>query len=205
MLMTREQAAQSPKIMTTIHIYDIANDKWYQQPATCSPPQLTRGCAVVATAEDASSYNIYYYGGYDGIHPADPYNDDVWILSLPSFMWMKIASSQKASHGRAGHQCVKPYPDQMFVVGGYPSLSGNGPTCLDDNVIQVFNLTSAKWLSSYDPAVWSEYGVPEMIFNMIGGTATGGAALTTPSPTGWATPALASVFAAKCMSRIHIS
>src|SRR3569833_74770 len=85
----------------------------------------------------------------------------------------------------------------MFVVGGYPSLSGNGPTCLDDNVIQVFNLTSAKWLSSYDPAVWSEYGVPEMIFNMIGGTATGGATLTTPSPTGWATPALASVFATK--------
>src|SRR3569833_3361718 len=103
MLMTREQAAQSPKFMSTIDIYDIANDKWYQQPATGSPPQLTRGCAVVATAQDASNYNIYYYGGYDGIHPADPYNDDVWIRARPAGGGGGGAAARGAGRGRAGH------------------------------------------------------------------------------------------------------
>ncbi len=70
--------------MSTTEVYDIAGDKWYQQPATGPPPQLTRGCAVVAPARDGSSFNIYWYGGYDGLHPSGPFSDDVWILSLPS-------------------------------------------------------------------------------------------------------------------------
>jgi hypothetical protein len=181
--------------MTNIDIYDIANDKWYSQSTTGGPGQLTRGCAVVAPAKDGSSFNIYYYGGYDGLHPTEPFNDDVWILSLPSFMWMKVYSSQKPSHGRAGHKCVKPYPDQMFIVGGYTAMAGSAPNCVEGGILQVFNLTSGKWLNSYDPNVWSEYGVPEMIYNMIGGSETGGATLTTPTPTGWTTPALSQVFA----------
>ncbi len=180
--------------MATIDVYDIANNQWYQQPSTGPPPQLTRGCAVVASAKDGSSFNIYWYGGYDGLHPSSAFNDDVWVLSLPAFMWVKL-SSGTPSHGRAGHKCVTPYPDQMFVMGGSAPLAGEAPTCLNDNILQVFNLTSGLWLDSYDPKVWSEYGVPDKIVSMIGGSKSGGATVTAPSPTGWATPALGSVFA----------
>ncbi len=41
-----------------------------------------------------------------------------------------------------------------------------------------------------------------MIFNMIGGSETGGATMTSPSPTGWATAALGSVFATKYPTKI---
>jgi len=165
------------------------------QPTIEGPPQqLAMGCAVVAPAQDLSSYNIYYYGGFDGLHPNQDFNDDVWILSLPSFMWMKVYGG-RGSHGRAGHQCIKPYPDQMITIGGYTSLNGGVETCLDGGILQVFNLTSAKWLDSYNPDSWNMYGVPEMIHLMIGGDYTGGATMTTPTPTGWATPELASVFA----------
>ncbi|KAI5919794.1 hypothetical protein F4810DRAFT_467206 [Camillea tinctor] len=183
----------STGFMSNVDIYDIANDKWYTQPTIGAPPALALGCAVVAPAQDFSSYNIYHYGGYNGIDSSSPFNDDVWVLSLPSFMWMKISSGQ-AGHARAGHQCVMPYPDQMVVIGGYTSLSGGTLTCLEGGILQVFNLTEGRWMDSYDPNNWNEYGVPEMIHLMIGGDYTGGATMTAPTPTGWATPELSSVF-----------
>lgn len=187
--------------MTTIDIYDIAGNKWYQQSAPGGPPGLTQGCAVVAPAQDHSSYNIYYYGGFDGLDDTANFNDDVWILSLPSFMWMKV-SSGSADHGRAGHKCVMPYPDQMITIGGGPPQGGRTAPCLaplantptKTNLIEVFNLTEGKWMESYDPTKWSKYGVPQMIHLMIGGDYDGGATMTTPSPSGWADDGLASVF-----------
>lgn len=179
--------------MANVNIYDIASGKWHVQPTIAAPPQLAMGCAVVAPAQDLSSYNIYYYGGFDGLHENEDFNDDVWVLSLPSFMWKKI-SSGKASHARAGHQCFMPYPDQMITVGGYRSSKGGPINCLEGGLLQVFNLTEGKWLDSYNPDSWNEYGVPETIHETIGGDYAGGATMKTPTPSGWATPALASVF-----------
>ncbi|KAI8628258.1 hypothetical protein F5Y19DRAFT_438726 [Xylariaceae sp. FL1651] len=195
---TSENEAQSehdsPSYMANVDIYDIAGGKWYQQPTIAGPPQLAMGCAVVASAQDFSSYNIYYYGGFDGLHGEQDFNDDVWILSLPSFMWMKV-SSGKPEHARAGHQCIMPYPDQMVTVGGFRAPNGESMPCLDGGILQVFNLTEGNWLDSYDPDSWNMYGVPEMIHLMIGGNYSGGATMTTPTPSGWATQELASVFA----------
>ncbi|KAI1765499.1 hypothetical protein GGR53DRAFT_519602 [Hypoxylon sp. FL1150] len=186
----------SPGFMSNIDIYDIAGDTWYQQPTIGSPSQYALGCAVVATAQDHSSFNIYYYGGYDAISEDSDMNDDVWVLSLPSFMWMKVTSSANLEHGRAGHQCVMPYPDQMITIGG--RASGGPDQCLEGDppeFFQVYNLTAGHWMDSYDPESWNEYGVPEMIHIMIGGDYSGSATMTTPTPSGWATPELASVFA----------
>jgi Kelch motif len=180
--------------MTTVAVYDIANQVWYEQATSGTPPgQLTLGCAVVASAQDGSSHNIYWYGGFDGLKPANPYSDDVWVLSVPSFMWMKVKSGTP-SHGRAGHKCVKPYPDQMFVIGGYPSLAGNSFNCLEGNIIQVFNLSSLQWIEKYDPNVWSNYTVPAMIYDMIGGTGKGSATQTAPSSTVTANASMIALF-----------
>lgn len=182
--------------MSEIDIFDIAGNVWYKQPTIAGPGQLVLGCAVVAVAQDTTSYNIYYYGGYDGLHEDQDFNDDVWILSLPSFMWMKI-SSGSSDHARAAHKCFTPYPDQMVVLGGYTPQKTNTINCVDGGILQVFNLTEGKWMDSYDPANWNEYGVPEMIYLMIGGTETGGATMTTPTPTGWSNTDLAKVFETK--------
>jgi hypothetical protein len=182
--------------MSDINIYDIAGDTWYTQSTIAGPGQLALGCAVVAVAQDASSYNIYYYGGYDGLHEHQDFNDDVWILSLPSFMWMKV-SSGKAEHARAAHKCFMPYPDQMVVVGGYTPTKGDTFTCVEGSILQVFNLTAGKWQESYNPDNWSNYGVPEMIYIMIGGREMGHATVTTPTPSGWSNTDLANVFQTK--------
>lgn len=75
--------------MSEIYLYDIASGKWYQQTATGDVPDMRRRfCAGVTWAADQSSYNIYLYGGLS----MPPYTmgfDDVYILTIPSFTWIK--------------------------------------------------------------------------------------------------------------------
>lgn len=179
--------------MSTIDIYDIASGDWFSQPTENGPGQLARGCAVVATAQDYSSFNIYYYGGYDGLSQTRPFNDDVWVLSLPSFTWTKVAEG--SGSGRAGHKCFMPYPDRMMAIGGYTTRTGIAITCLKET-IRVFDLNTATWLDQYDPSKWSNYTVPEAVVKVIGGTPTGGATLTTPSG-GWEEDGLGKIFGTK--------
>ncbi|OLN97566.1 Kelch repeat-containing protein-like protein 3 [Colletotrichum chlorophyti] len=196
---------ESPEFMKTIDIYDVAGNKWYQQKVDgVTPPALTRGCAVLAPAQDYSSFNIYYYGGYDGINPKEDFSDDVWVLSIPSFQWTKVYEGRPL-HARAGHKCVMPYPDQMMVIGGYTPMPGNGfPPCLEGGIVQMFNLSSAEWLDGYSPSKWSNYTVPSVIRSKVGGDEKGSATKTSPEPSGWSDPGLGAIFATPyATSKIH--
>lgn len=179
--------------MTTVDVYDIANNAWATQSTSGDGPgQLTDGCAVMQPALDYSSFNIYWYGGYDGLNATveSAWTDAVWVLSLPSFTWSQV-SEARSGMARAGHKCVMPYPDQMLVIGGTTAQSGNAFTCVTD-IIQLFNVSSAEWLDSYDPTVWSNYSVPSVVAKAIGGDGSGGATVTKPSS--WNTAALGDVF-----------
>lgn len=180
--------------MSKIDIYDIANDKWYKQETVGGPTARTRGCAVMSPARDYSSFSIYWYGGYDGLDPQSDFDDDIWVLSLPSFIWTKV-NSGSTRHGRAGHKCVMPYPDQMIVIGGYTKSEGDIPSCVEGGILEIANLTDGTWLSAYHPEEHHPYGIPEKVHLMIGGDWEGGATISTPTPTGWSDPDLANVFA----------
>ena len=184
---TSESKSVSPSFMTSIPIYDVASKTWYLQNTTGSeaPPQLTEFCSVVATANDASTINIYIYGGYDGMNSGDVPSDDVWILSIPSFTWTK-AYSGTPSHGRSGHSCLSPYPDKMLVVGG---IHQNQAECLEGGYIQVFNLNTLKFQDMYDPNDWEEYKPPAAVSAGSGGSRK--------RQTAWSDPALADIFSTK--------
>ncbi|KAH7031070.1 uncharacterized protein B0I36DRAFT_349202 [Microdochium trichocladiopsis] len=184
----------SPKFMEEISIYDVASGSWYKQTTTGDiPGQLAQGCTVVATAQDASSFNIYWYGGYPALKSNQGFEDGVWVLSLPSFIWTKV-NNGTIPHARIGHKCVRPYPDQMMSIGGIAQSSGSVVGCLE-GVVQVFNLTSAEWLSSYNPSVYmSNYSIPDKVVQAIGGTPAGGATQKTPRG-GWDEEDLGGIFA----------
>jgi hypothetical protein len=158
-----ESETVSPSFMTQIPIYDIASEQWYVQNITGSeaPPQLTQFCSVVAVDEEAGSFNVYIYGGYDGLDSGDTPMDDVWVLSLPDFTWTKVYEGTEV-HGRSGHHCVSPYPDKMFIIGG---VHKNQANCLDGGFIQVFNLNTLKFQDTYRPDEWEEYSQPTKIGN----------------------------------------
>lgn len=188
---------QSPAFMTTIDVYDVSSKTWYTQETTGGPGTLAQGCAVMQPAQDYSSFNIYWYGGWDGLHPtnASYWDDAVWVLSLPSFTWTQVAASRGSGRGRAGHKCVMPYPDQMMVIGGIPVYPDTGPNCItgDDTLIELFNVSSAQWLDRYDPTVYADYQVPSAVRSAVGGEATGGATRTAPAG-GWDNSSLGSIF-----------
>ncbi|KAN0067803.1 hypothetical protein V8E54_014050 [Elaphomyces granulatus] len=128
--LTAEQAVlsnqTSPTFMQTMPVYDVANNQWYmQQTSGDIPPQLTLFCSVI--------------GGYDGIRSSRSTSDDVYVLSIPSFTWVKVYAGT-STHGRSGHKLH---------------------WCLFGGIIQVFNLNTLKFQDSYSPTTWSEYNVPQ--------------------------------------------
>lgn len=56
--------------MSQLDVYDIASSQWYHQQTTGTAPGVrVNPCAVVASAPDASSFNIYLFGGQN-LQPA---------------------------------------------------------------------------------------------------------------------------------------
>ncbi|KAJ6123741.1 hypothetical protein N7471_011058 [Penicillium samsonianum] len=189
---TAESKRISPTFMETVSVFDVESKTWYLQNTTGDiPPQLTEFCSVLASAADGSSHNIYIYGGYDGLkYNANP-SDDVYILSLPSFRWVK-AHNGTNTHSRSGHQCIKVYPDQMLAVGGQHVDSTH---CLENGVIVNFNLNTLRFEDGYNPTNWSKYKVPDLVTKWIGGNSDGGA--TTIAPSSWTNSSLGGIFGKK--------
>lgn len=170
-------------------MYDIAKSQWTKQ-ATDGPTPKYRvnPCAAVASAADGSSHNIYFFGGQDLI----PYGeqkqyDDSWILTLPSFTWIKLdTDGQSVPPARAGHSCEM-YGESMVVIGGYV---GQELSC-DSPGIYVFNASGAQWTTGFvappkgglsgQPQSPRAYKVPQAVIDVVGGSPNGGATVTRPA------------------------
>ncbi|KAK3390762.1 hypothetical protein B0H63DRAFT_557672 [Podospora didyma] len=187
-------AAEFVNDLSTLDVYDIASSQWYHQKTSGTPPSVrVNPCAVVASAPDASSFQIYLYGGQN----LQPYKEqiqysDMYILSIPSFIWIKVDQSLSSNQprGRAGHTCNL-RDGQIIVVGGY---TGENTPCESPGV-WVFNASSLQWESKFTalnhPAdlfpensvlagSWG-YNVPNAVASVIGGDSEGHATATTPA------------------------
>lgn len=201
--------------MNVVDVYDISASSWYRQSTAGQYPTVrVNPCAVVAAAADGSSYNIYMFGGQNLI----PYGNqtqfqDMWILSIPSFIWISVdQSKQSVPYGRSGHVC-NIWDGQMIMVGGYTGNS-TGLTC--ETGIYTYDLSSLQWTQSFSAHTAGDsnnpfsqqqaqraqagnsntsglegsygYSVPDAVISVIGGGPTGGATLTTPVTTATAGP-----------------
>ncbi|KAF2625397.1 hypothetical protein BU25DRAFT_372530 [Macroventuria anomochaeta] len=196
-----QNGTASPANMSNIHMYDIQSSKWYRQTATGNVPNARRQfCAGVTWADDQSSYNIYLYGGY-GFGGTLGY-DDAYILSLPSFTWIKAFPTDNSTgaypHGGCSANVVT--RDQMIIIGGWfpesdqcdsPQVQGQHGMNLGYN-----GEKKALW-DKYDPKL-STYFVPTPVISAIGGGPTGGATVTAPSS--WDNPDLAVYYTLKAPS-----
>ncbi|KAF2259058.1 hypothetical protein CC78DRAFT_548631 [Lojkania enalia] len=175
--------------MKEIRLYDIGNNRWYQETASGDVPEdRRRFCAGATWADDRSSYNIYLYGGAsigEGVGFGD-----VYVLSLPSFKWIKFWPRPEDNEGSTlphhSLTCDVIGNSQMIIMGGtFPNT-----TDCDVPVIQgqhgldlgKQNGDGAKW-ASYDPSL-TTYKVPQEIAQTVGGGPTGGATALAPT-SGW--------------------
>jgi len=73
--------------MDEIWIYDIASRQWMSQVAMGDIPLVrTRSCSVLVPAPDLSSYQLYMFSGQLDDHLLL----DMYVLSIPAFVWKKI-------------------------------------------------------------------------------------------------------------------
>ncbi|KAI9706253.1 MAG: hypothetical protein M1820_004828 [Bogoriella megaspora] len=170
--------------MSEILVYDLASEKWYTQNATGDVPDM-RGkfCAGATWPEDRSSYNIYLYGG-QGHEKGDVAFDDVYILTLPSFQWIKWYPTTPGP-GRPHYDLTCNVVDgsQMLIIGGTFPLDDD---CDSPNVYGTHNLNmgqngpqNSTWDLFY-PNI-TKYSVPPAIVSAVGGSASGGATNRTPT------------------------
>ncbi|KAF1955602.1 hypothetical protein CC80DRAFT_87779 [Byssothecium circinans] len=172
--------------MSTIRIFDISSSKWYAQTASGDVPKSRRQfCAGATWADDHSSYNIYLYGGF-GVENVTGY-DDSYILSLPSFKWIKSwptdNTTQAYPHGGCTANVIN--RDQMIVMGGWYTTSDicDSPNSQGQHNMNLgYNGPAKSLWDKYDPKV-SKYFVPTPVISAIGGGPTGGA--TAKTPTNW--------------------
>ncbi|RPA94702.1 hypothetical protein L873DRAFT_1404769 [Choiromyces venosus 120613-1] len=169
---TDEQKTMGQSFVDNVHLYDIANDKWYtQQTSGDKPPATSEFCTVYAPSQDGKSFQIYAYGGWEDFSSiptnSNPPSANVYVLSLPAFKWIKVYEDKDSTHGRKGHRCHKVADNLMMVVGG--AVVSNG-ICINEGVVRMFNMNTLKWEDKYDPAVHDAYKVPDVVYKAIGGT-----------------------------------
>ncbi|OCK82337.1 hypothetical protein K432DRAFT_472509 [Lepidopterella palustris CBS 459.81] len=150
------------------------------------PDMRRRFCAGATWAQDRSSYNIYLYGGAS-MPPNTNGFDDVYILTLPSFTWIKWwPTTQGTAYPHHSLTCNVVNGAQMIVMGGtFPNYTAcDAPSFygLHNLNLGKQNAQDAQWYQ-FLPNVTS-YSVPSEIIATIGGQASGGATMLAPASWG---------------------
>ncbi|KAL8993695.1 MAG: hypothetical protein Q9188_007262 [Gyalolechia gomerana] len=173
--------------MENISVYDVAHERWYQQEATGDvPSKRAKGCSIVVSAEDKSSYSIYLFGG-SGVKWSGENDGNVYVLSIPSFKWIRVTGDTDL---RWRHQCHLIGNNHMLVVGGQTpgdveildlNLSGCDNNPKFSQGLGIFSLNDHVWSTFYDPVNGAApYQVHPSISRVIGGNTSGGAVKRQP-------------------------
>jgi hypothetical protein len=125
---------------------------------------LYPGCVIFAEV-----HCRYVFGGstnqtFDIPHADDAGYLDVFILSMPSFVWFKAGATTQAR--RSNHYCQLIGQGQMIAIGGRDP-SQNGSTSYWNGVdpwvrgMNIFDMNSLTWTGAYNPA--ATYDRPTVI------------------------------------------
>ena len=156
--------------MRNVHVYDIASSTWYTQPTTADsdifPEGRAEACAVVATAPDKSSYNIYLHGGYMGPPKNATVDSGLWILTLPTFHW--IRSPVGLENFNTEHTCVKVHDKFMVIHRGLGALGDF--KCDEFAGLKIVDLVSLEWVTQMNVSEGDVvYRVPQLVSAAVGG------------------------------------
>ncbi|KAM7212535.1 hypothetical protein V8F06_012074 [Rhypophila decipiens] len=132
------------------------------------PDPRLLGCTASAWVPDNSSYNIYLFGGQRQLRGER--TKDLWVLSLPSFTWIKAGDD---SAGGIGHSCAR-VGRHIFAIG-----SGEQDETTCQPFFRILDMATLEWTNAYDPSS-PDYVVPPAIHATIGGDEMGGSKVIEP-------------------------
>lgn len=174
----------------TVDVFDVASYQqkdggvWYSQSTSGEiPPPRINSCSIIASAPDNSTHNIYVFSGQNPINST--YYDDLYVLSLPTFTWVKL---YQAESGRFGHTCHL-VGRQLLTTGGHNVRNNVAGMCdWELGGVGILDLPSLTWGSNFNASA-KDYELDRTLVQAIGGTPQGGAPRRAPEK-GWASPAL---------------
>ncbi|KAI0839992.1 hypothetical protein F5Y06DRAFT_303073 [Hypoxylon sp. FL0890] len=172
-----------------IFIYDISSNTWYLQEATGDLSSFrAEFCADVSAPPDDSGFQVTIHGDRD--IEGNAALNDVYVLSIPAFQWMKVNDSNNPdlqgfdSPGRRGPKCDVLNERQLIVSGGEVMMVDGSILNRECNMtnyppFRVLDTSSYTWRSNFDPSL--EDTVLNSVTAMIGGESSGGATVKAPS------------------------
>lgn len=105
---------------SSVQIYDLATDTWYEQTTTGNYPDGRVGFCMTGAASSNKTYEIVVYAGYGGdLGSRAMSRDELFVLSLPSFHWFK--ANYRASQPRHALTCEHLGGGQVLTIGGVDS------------------------------------------------------------------------------------
>lgn len=181
----------------TVDVFDISSyvsgtkkgGTWYQQPTSGEiPPPRIDTCTVIASAPDNSTYNIYMYGGWDPTGDQQKWYDDIYVLSLPSFTWVKM---YEAESPRSGHTCHLVGRQLLTIGGNNVRRNLTGMCDWETESIAVLDLPTMTWGSVFN-ASHGTYELSKGLVDKVGGTNQGGSTMQVPV-NGWSSKELGTI------------
>ncbi|KAK2052192.1 hypothetical protein LY76DRAFT_527169, partial [Colletotrichum caudatum] len=144
--------------METVWFLDPVTHKWYSQKTNGRPPARRRWPCTVGARSPNGTYEMFVFGGTDNKNAFD----DVYILSLPGFVWQQVDARPQNGTARAFMSCVLAGQRQMIVVGG--SDQKENPEGKDPfpQGLGIFDVTDLQWKGGYDARA-AEYDSPAVI------------------------------------------
>ncbi|KAI4177917.1 MAG: hypothetical protein LQ343_000001 [Gyalolechia ehrenbergii] len=105
-----------------IWVYQAETNTWFNQTARGNLPGPRKDFCLAGANSTNGTYEIFLYGGQNGnLGPeAVPY-DEIYILTLPAFSWLKV--DYPPEHPRHGHTCEHVGGSQIVSIGGLDSNS----------------------------------------------------------------------------------
>ncbi|KAI9766650.1 MAG: hypothetical protein M1839_004790 [Geoglossum umbratile] len=166
--------------MSNITVFEPQNQTWYHQTATGDiPTQRDRFCLVGAQGGDNSTYEIFLYGGhvsggiFGGGNQTDPAVqanaelDQVYVLSLPAFVWIKANYTSKDPRVLQSCHVVGAGGRQLLSVGGIKANFVSLEVSYQDTDpypfgLKVFDMTAMRWTDGFNVSA-EPYAPPDAV------------------------------------------
>ena len=145
-----------------------------------APPARYAFCAVVKSAPDASSHQIYMFSGIEANLSSSgsgvvsgPTAQSIWVLTIPTFDWIPLDSSgddAKGPGGRIAPACSTIGEHFVLSYGGRKTQGLPFDVECDDkaNAAYLFDLNTLSWTDQFEPNQGT-YEVPKKVYDVIGG------------------------------------
>lgn len=134
---------------TSVSVYDPYSNKWYQQTTSGNIPEPRKEFCTAGVASANETYEIFLYAGWGGnLGSRAIVYDEIFILTLPAFTWVKVNYPPKAP--RHALSCNAVGGSQIVTIGGLDTASADA---FSANVyIDVFNKSDpfANGLNIFD-------------------------------------------------------